>query len=135
MNQYDAMMRTGVPSQLSPNPDMTQVGNAEGAEAYKARALEYNNRLRKLGEQHSGSSYIPHEVAAEARRLRHERDNAINQWQELESKGAADHDRTAEFGDAVTTVPPTDQLFSNPPPGQGATDIPGKLKRRAEGLK
>lgn len=132
---YDAMMRAQQPQTGS--PFAKQVGNREGAEAYRKRAVEYNNKMRELHGMYKDHPEPPEEAVHAMRLYRHERDNAINQWQELTSRGARSAASALEFNEGGGSVGPVDATLSGtePPPGAGATSIDEALRRRAAGVK
>lgn len=145
MGSYSKMMEEQVDPQASPTrpalPDdfyISQAPNARGgAEGFRARAMDVHQQLLDLERQYGNAAVIPKTVAHHIMRLAHERDKAINEWQQFDNQAVSDSDTTntarlgmgsnSTYGKMLNTETP--QV-----PGGFSKPLGQQLRERAQGL-
>lgn len=138
MGAFDAMLSAGVGAQdnaAPDNPNLHMVGNREGADSYKQRALQLHQEMLELEKQYGNAAVIPRSVAARIHNVYTERERAINQWQELDNKAIAETNASDTAKMAFGNNSSAGALLGpDRPEGQFNKPIDQKMRERASGM-
>jgi hypothetical protein len=133
---YSALMEEGPggPGGMNMGGQAMPVGNREGADSFRQRALGLHQQLIELEKQYGSAAIIPRNVVSQIQQLHSAREHAINQWQELTSRADTETDATLRGQSAFGENSSVSALLApDKPVGQHNKDVSERLADRAAG--